>query len=113
MLVCACQMHGTLQILRAVKLHIDVDVTRQPTSEELRLLTQRETPCVRRAGLERFHIGIHRRSEGQARQVRQMVRAEGRTEALLAQRAELLPLRPACVGFEDQVPLLSNSGEVI
>ena len=106
-------MHGALQVLRVVKLHIDADVTRQPTREKLGFLTRRETPGVRRSGLERFHIGIHRRSEGQARQVRKMVRAEGRTEALLAQRAKLLPWRPACVGFEDQVPLLSNSGEVI
>ena len=42
-----------------------------------------------------------------------MVRVEGMTEALLAQRAKLLPLRPAYVGFKDQVPLLSNSGEVV
>jgi len=42
-----------------------------------------------------------------------MVGAEGRPEALMAQRAELLPLWTTGVSLKDEVPLLGNPGEVI
>ena len=58
-----------------MKLHIDADVVRQPTGEELSLLEWRQMARVRHTGLERLHVGVHRGREGQSRQVRQMVGA--------------------------------------
>ena len=68
---------------------------------------------VRHTGLERLHVGVHRGRERQPRQVRQMVGAERRPEALLAQQPELSPRRSTGIVLEDEVPLLGCAGEVV
>lgn len=63
--------------------------------------------------MEGLHIGVDRGHEGQPREIRQMVLADGRPKALLTHDAKIRPQRSSHVAFKDKVPLLCDAGEVV
>lgn len=112
-LICARQPHGALKNLWVLELHIHPDMVRQAASEELHLLVWRQVSRVRCTGLECLHVHAHVGGKGQTGQVGQMVGAERRTEALVAQEAKVIPRRLTSVALEDEVPLLGRPREVV
>lgn len=83
-LIGVCQAHGTLQALRIMKLHIDIDVLREAPSEEMGLLVQSEAAGVCHSRLEGLLIRCDVGQERQMSQLGQVVGVEGRPEALVA-----------------------------
>jgi hypothetical protein len=100
------QPHGMVKIYQLVKLDVHPDVFRQSTGEELGLLEQIQMVCVCQASLERRHIRVHHRREGEADKVGQVISGQCRAKALMTQKLEVVPQWSAHVAFEDVVPLL-------
>lgn len=96
-----------------MQLDVHLDVVRKAAREQLRLLQRRELARARHACLEGVQICADRRRERKAREVRQMISTERRPKMLMAEASELLPLRPATVAFQNGLPQLGRSGEVI
>jgi hypothetical protein len=111
-LIGARQGHGALEVLRIMEFNVDPDVVGQAAGEQLRLLIGGQAAGVHHTRLELVLVRCDRRREREPNQVRQMVRAEWRPEALVTQALEIFPQRLASVPFEDAVPLLGGAGEV-
>jgi hypothetical protein len=62
-----------VKIYRLMKLDVHPDVFWQSTDEELGLLERVQTACVCQASLERRHVHVHRRREGEAGKVGQVL----------------------------------------
>jgi hypothetical protein len=62
-----------VKICRLVKLNVHSDVFRQSTGEKLGLLEWFQSAGVCQASLERRHIRVHRRREGKAGKVGQVI----------------------------------------
>ena len=96
-----------------MEFHIDADVLGQPSGEQFGLLARRQPACMHSPCLERLHIRINCGGEGKARQVGEMIGAEGRTEPLLTECAEVILDWAPSIRLEHQVPLLGDAGEVV
>lgn len=94
-----------MEVLWILELDIDTDVFRQPAGEQLSLL---RAASVRHTRLERLLVRLDGDREWQRGQVRPVVRAKRRPDALVAQALEFLPLRSVGVPFKDIVPLLGE-----
>ena len=64
-------------------------------------------------GLERLHIGVDGAAKRETGQIREMIGADGRSEALLSVAAEVRPRRSAGVCLQHEVPLLCDTGEMV
>ena len=95
-----------------MELHVDPDVLRKSSGEQLCLLQRRQMPRVRQACLESVHVCINRGTERQAGKISKMVGGQRRSEALVAEQTKAGPGRPAGVSFQHIVPLLCGSRHV-
>ncbi|XP_044376476.1 uncharacterized protein [Triticum aestivum] len=107
-------VHGRLEVLSPVHLHVHADVVRYAADEELSPLTSRNAGGVARQCPKAAGEVLHRGEERKTPKLRQTAPAYRRTEAQEAQIAEALPWWHATlVLFEDVVPRLRGSPEMI
>ena len=103
----------TVKILGFMEFDVHPNVIREATGEEARLLYDLQVPRVRHARLECLGVGVDRGRERKSRERRQVIRCHRRAKTLVAQLPEGRPIRSASSPFQDQVPLLGDSGEVV
>ena len=84
-------VHGRLDILGSLKLHVHADVIRKSTDKEVGPLLRRHAQCMACQGLEAVGEVLHRGGEGKAAELRQAAPANRRPKAKEAELAEALP----------------------
>ena len=91
LLICPRVVHGRLQILRVLQLHVDTDVVGQAADEEIGALAARDVRRMARQCLEAVSEVLHRAREGEAAELGQAAAADRRPEPAEAQVTEALP----------------------